>query len=104
MKRPSTKRRHEAAKRAAQVLVMLRGRGVEVSVVGSLANGTFGPTSDVDFLITKCPISLKYRIESAVEDQMGDIPFDVVYREEAKEFVLRKMERHAINDPERLIK
>lgn len=99
----SPARRREAARRAARVLVALRKHGVEASVVGSLAEGTFGAASDVDFLVTKCPSSLKYRIESTVEDEMGDIPFDLVYREEAKEFVLRRMERHAISNPKQLI-
>lgn len=86
------------------MLVALRKRGVEASVVGSLADGTFGPASDVDFLITKCPFPLKYQVEAVVEDEMGDIPFDVVYREEAKDFILNRMERRSISDPDQLIK
>ena len=72
-------------------------------MVGSLAEGKFGPTSDVDFLVAKCPPSLKYRIEADVEDAMGDIAFDVIYSDEARDFVLRRMRKHSISDPKLLV-
>jgi predicted nucleotidyltransferase len=90
-------RRRVAAARAIRVLRELRRLGVVAQVVGSLADGRFTTSSDVDFLVTECPPSRKYRIESLVEDIMHDIPFDVVYREEAKERILRRMESSAVD-------
>ncbi len=72
-------------------------------MVGSLASGNFGPDSDVDFLIDTCPNPLKYRIEASIEDLMADIPFDLVYRDEAKPHVLKRMEEHQIHDPRLLV-
>ena len=60
----------------------LAARGVTVLVTGSLARGTFGPHSDIDFLVTSCPRSLKYAIEGLVEDILDGIRFDVIYLDE----------------------
>ena len=51
-------------------------------VFGSLARGHFALHSDVDLLVTYCPEGLHYRIESAVEDVMGGLPFHVCYLDE----------------------
>jgi len=67
------------AKRAA---AELEPRGLEVIVTGSLARGDFGIGSDVDFVVIGCPRHLKYAIEGIVEDALGGIPFDVIYKEE----------------------
>lgn len=69
----------DGARRAA---VELEKLGVEVVVTGSLARGTFGPTSDVDFVVLACPRALKYAIEHIVEDELAGISFDVVYYDE----------------------
>lgn len=97
---PSEVRRRLAAARALRVLRSLRQKGVEALVVGSLAEGRFGPASDVDFLVVECPPHLRYRIEAGVEDVMLDIPFDVVYRDEARESFLKRMEATAIAERE----
>jgi predicted nucleotidyltransferase len=85
-------REKTALSRAAQVLEALKGRGVDAVVTGSLAAGTFGPGSDVDFLVTSCPRHLKYKIESQVEDLMDEIHFDVAYREELPQRIVSRME------------
>jgi predicted nucleotidyltransferase len=89
--------RRTAAARAIRVLGMLRRRGVTAQVVGSLTSGRFTDWSDVDFLVTECPRHLKYTIEAAVEDIMLDIPFDVVYRDEAVDPILSRMESQALD-------
>ena len=66
--------------------------GVDAVVTGSLAAGKFRQDSDVDFLVRVCPPHLKYKIESMVEDLMGEIHFDVVYREELPARILARME------------
>ena len=75
-------RRQRAISGTCLALDDLRRLGVEAAIIGSLSKGTFGPCSDVDILIVKCPASLKYAIESIVEDRLGDIPFDVIYLDE----------------------
>lgn len=78
----------EAAKRVA---VSLKERGVEVRLVGSLARGTdFDASSDIDFLVLKCPEDLRYRIEADVEDMLEGIPFDVTYLDEVNSDHFRK--------------
>lgn len=104
MKTVITERHREAVRRAARTLDQLRVRGVDAKVVGSLAERKFGPASDVDFLVIRCPTELKYRIEWIVEDEMGDIPFDLVYREEVRDSILLRMERYATDDLNRLIR
>ena len=95
-------RRRIALARATRTLRLLRRMGVSAKVVGSLVDGRFSDTSDVDFLVSFCPRSLKYAIEGRVEDLMGEIPFDVVYREETREKALRSMESHAADERELL--
>lgn len=51
-------------------------------MVGSLARATFAGPSDVDLLVVSCPPEWRYRLESVVEDAVGDPPFDVIYLDE----------------------
>ena len=75
--------RHRHARAgAAAVLKALAQRGVMAELAGSLSNGRFDSTSDVDFLVTHCPRPLKYAIESVVEDCLPGLPFDVLYPDE----------------------
>lgn len=74
---------HGSPARAA--IAALSELGVPAVVTGSLARGGFGPYSDVDLLVTACPRSLKYAIESIVEDSLDGRPFDVIYLEEVPE-------------------
>lgn len=77
-------RRETAISRAENVIQVLSTHNVRVRVVGSLIENRFALHSDVDFLVEKCPIQLKYSIESIVESLMLDIPFDVIYQDEAE--------------------
>lgn len=81
------RRARERAARAAAVEVLhrLRARGVRAGVFGSLARGRFDLHSDVDFLVLDCPLELRYRIETEVEDAMRGIAFDVAYADEMRE-------------------
>jgi predicted nucleotidyltransferase len=72
-----------AAQAATRALAEL---GVATLITGSLARDSFGLNSDIDFLVTSCPRSLKYAIEGVVEDTLGGLPFDVVYIDELSEW------------------
>lgn len=74
----------------------LRSLGVEARIFGSLAAGSFGDRSDVDFLVVSCPSELKYTIEGRVEDRLGDLPFDVVYLDEIPPDRIERFTRHAV--------
>ena len=67
---------------ATAAISALSAKGVTARLVGSLANQDFGQTSDVDLLVTDCPRSLKYAIESIVEDCLPGFSFDVLYLDE----------------------
>jgi hypothetical protein len=101
---PIAVRRHhrQAIARAVRVLRMLRHLDVEAKVVGSLSDGRFSISSDVDFLILSCPKELKYAIEGRIEYVMSTIPFDVVYREDARKVVLDEMECQMVDEHELL--
>lgn len=88
---PKGSLRRTAAARAIRVLRMLACLGVTARVVGSLADGRFDERSDIDLLVLDCPQALRYAIEGRIEDLMGDIRFDVVYRDEARPAVLEGM-------------
>ena len=74
--------RRVAIERAKEVSRALRRKGVDVKVIGSLAKGGFSIGSDVDFLVVRCPIEQKYRIEAEVEDTLSELTFDVLYLDE----------------------
>lgn len=84
-----------------QACAALAEMGVSVRVIGSLAEGRFALSSDVDLLITECPSHLRYAIEGIVEDCLGGIPFDVVYLDEIRPHRVKRFTRHAM-DPKDL--
>jgi predicted nucleotidyltransferase len=75
-------RRMRALRGAAAAISALRDRGVTALLTGSLAEGSFGVTSDIDLLVTDCPKALKYTIEGLVEDCLGGFAFDLIYLDE----------------------
>ncbi len=75
-------RRQAALDRARAAIDDLARLGVSARLCGSLATGRFRLHSDVDILVTECPERLRYAIEGVVEDQLRDLPFDVVYLDE----------------------
>lgn len=87
----------EGARRAA---AELETRGVKVVVTGSLACGSFAIGSDVDFVVLECPRRLKYAIESVVEDELGGIPFEVVYHEEIPPAMVRRFMDGPVRAPD----
>lgn len=95
-------RKRVVAARAIRVLRMLRRRGFTASVVGSLATGQFGFLSDVDFLVDEPPGDQIWKTESEAMDIMGDIEFDLSYREEVRDSVLAGMDQCRLNDRELL--
>lgn len=90
-------RRMAAVARTRAACDMLATRGVTARVVGSLAAGRFGPSSDIDLLVTACPRHLKYAIEGLVEDCLGDFRFDVIYLDEVPPHKIDRLVRDAID-------
>jgi predicted nucleotidyltransferase len=80
--RLAERRGRAQAAAAAVAAKALASRGVEAELIGSLTDQRFGRNSDVDILVTACPRSLKYAIESIVEDCLGGLSFDVLYLDE----------------------
>lgn len=82
---------------ARKVTAILAAKGVNVKVVGSLAEGRFGPHSDIDFLVVECPRELKYRIEGDIEDAAIEFRFDAVYLDEIPEHRVHRFKQHAVD-------
>jgi predicted nucleotidyltransferase len=82
--RQTAQRAATASVRARCVIDRLRQRGVEARLVGWLARGDFMAHSDVDLLILSCPYELKYTLESLIEDEMLELPFDCIYLDEVR--------------------
>lgn len=89
-------RTEQARKSAVRALQALERLGVEARLIGSLARGDHRLHSDVDILIVRCPDELRYRIESIVEDELGGLPFDVVYLDEVAPAKRPKLQREAL--------
>ena len=89
-------RTEQARKSAVRALQALERVGVEARLIGSLARGDHRLHSDVDILIVRCPDELRYRIESIVEDELGGLPFDVVYLDEVAPANRPKLQREAL--------
>jgi predicted nucleotidyltransferase len=90
-------RRDRAISGARAAVSALAELGVTAVITGSLARSTFGPWSDVDFLITSCPRHLKYAIEGSVEDALGGLPFDVVYLDEIPAWKVPRFTQGAVD-------
>lgn len=76
---------------------MLASLGVSSQVIGSLAKGSYGQSSDIDFLILDYPPDLKYGIEGRIEDELGGHPFDVVYLDEIPAWKAERFLREAVH-------
>jgi predicted nucleotidyltransferase len=94
---PAATRRELAIARTADVCTELGRLGVTARVIGSLASGRFGPTSDIDLLITQCPRHLKYAIEGTIEEALRGLPFDVVYLDDIPEHKLDRFLKGAVD-------
>jgi predicted nucleotidyltransferase len=93
-------RRALACRAAARALALLRARGIDCRLVGSLATGRFHRWSDVDILILRCRSEQRYAIEGDVEDVMEGLPFHVIYLDEVSHpGLVAKLEREARHDP-----
>ncbi len=90
-------RRERAISGARAAVSALAELGVTALITGSLARDTFGPYSDVDFLITACPRHLKYAIEGTVEDALGGLSFDVVYLDEIPPWKVDRFTQGAVD-------
>ena len=91
------RRRLKALAGALAATEALAALGVRLIVTGSLARGSFGSHSDVDLLVTECPRRLKYAIEGIVEDELGGLPFDVVYLDELPQWKLASFTEQAVH-------
>jgi len=76
---------------AGAAISALREIGVTALLSGSLADGGFAGSSDIDLLITECPRSLKYAIEGIVEDHLPGFSFDVIYLDEAPAWLVQSL-------------
>lgn len=92
-----TGRRDLAIERARKACAVLAKMGVTAQVFGSLAKGEFGPSSDIDLLVTRYPPDLKYAIEGIVEDHLEGFRFDVVYSDEIPKRKLDRFMREAVD-------
>ena len=92
--------RSKAIAGARRAAAELQKRDVEVVITGSLARGEFDLHSDVDFVVLSCPRHLKYAIEGIVEDELGGIPFDVVYRDEIPPSEVPRFMEGAVHAPD----
>lgn len=92
-----TGRRQQAVLRAREACEALSALGVSARVTGSLAAGSFGPHSDVDFLIVDCPRHLKYAIEGLIEDCLRGLSFDVIYMDEIPRHKLDRFVEGAVD-------
>jgi predicted nucleotidyltransferase len=73
------KYRAEALARAASVCAALDRLGGRAAVTGSLADGRFALHSDIDFLVLDTGGISDGRILRAVEEEIGDLPFDLLW-------------------------
>ena len=71
-------RRQKALPEVRRALAELHARGVEVGVVGSLANGTFIKHSDVDFMIKDFGDMTESAAVRVIFDCVRSVPVDVV--------------------------
>ena len=85
------------ARAAVSALALL---GVRACVTGSLARGRFGIHSDIDFLVTSCPRSLKYAIEGIVEEALEGMPFEVIYLDEIPAWKVARFTEGAVDASE----
>lgn len=90
-------RRRLAVVRTRAACAALEKMGVTARIIGSLASDSFGPSSDIDFLVIDCPRSLKYSIEGTIEDRLAGFPFDVVYLDEIPEHKLDRFMKEAVD-------
>ncbi|MHB8528767.1 MAG: nucleotidyltransferase domain-containing protein [Caulobacteraceae bacterium] len=95
------RKRERALAGARAAIAALAERGVTAKLVGSLAEDRFDRASDVDLLVTSSPRSLKYALESIVEDCLPGLPFDVLYLDELpQERVHRRREAARAHRPD----
>lgn len=89
------RRRRVAEDAARQVLEGAEAQGLEITLIGSLANGRFALHSDVDFFVHgETDTSRRVTVERIVADafRVTNIPYDIVYAsdllpERAREFL-----------------
>jgi len=82
IRRRADERRKAAQACVSRILRNARDRGVEISVVGSLAKDRFRDHSDIDLLVHgRTDPARRAMIERLVADQLRgtDIPYDLVF-------------------------
>lgn len=88
-----------ARRKAVTALHSVEQLGGRAWVVGSLADGTFTVESDVDFLVD-CDREREHDVFLALEEHMGDFPFDLVFCRWVEEDVLATLMENARNASE----
>src|SRR5262249_1764819 len=82
IRRRADERQNTAQARVSRILRDARGRGVEISVVGSLAKNCFRIHSDVDLLVHgSTDPARRAMVERLVADHLRgtDIPYDLIF-------------------------
>ncbi len=86
-------RRENASAAVFHILRDAAAKGIDISLVGSLARGDFRAHSDVDLLV-RGPLDPKRRllVERLVADGMrgSDIPYDLIFEADLTEDRLRE--------------
>lgn len=77
------------------VLKQLRGAGVHVEIVGSLARGDFKVHSDVDFLISDMGNLSELDIFNITSNHLKDAPFGLVFSDKVNPISLALMRKDA---------
>ncbi|WP_398465553.1 nucleotidyltransferase domain-containing protein [Tardiphaga sp.] len=76
--RRAEEREEVARPLAVAALRSIEAMGFEAWVVGSLASGTFSSQSDIDFMVD-CDQVSEHDVFLAIERELGDFPFDLVF-------------------------
>ena len=99
IRKRTARRRQIATTSVAHLMDQLRGDGVDVVVVGSLATGKFRAHSDVDLLVrSDVDRSLRARIESIVAESLRGtgIPYDLIFAVDLKADRLKEFEHDLV--------
>lgn len=82
IRRRADERRRAAQACVSRILQSAKGRGVDISVVGSLAKGRFRVHSDIDLLVHgRTDPARRAAVEQLVADHLRgtNIPYDLIF-------------------------
>lgn len=81
-----------ALKRAEEACMYLCRLGAKESFIfGSLLSGDFREHSDIDLAVSGLSREHIYKVESKIEEIVGGMHFDLVYLENAPEYLVKRI-------------